>query len=634
MLSAASSSVVFVLLATPAATARLVVQDPSQPQPIRRFDVVGPQSFASFGGQDQAVLTDDLDGDGVADLAIGADRYDVSTTGGMLVDCGAVFLHSGADGSPLLRADGQPAAFLGDDAEDRFGAVVRWLPDLDGDGIGELAVSAPSFGATDRFGPDSHPQYVRVFSGATLLGTARWCRIEPPPAQGRAGNFGMALAVAGQVDGDRTPELLIGSGGGYNLAYLYGGAALGASLAAGGTHPDAPLWKSAKSADDVDGVAVAGFSDLDGDGHDEFVLGEYFFSDDAATPDEGRILVRRGAPAGDPRLGAPLTAVEGEIVDASLGFALHVAGDLDGVPGAELLVGAPGGHHRRISDVTKGRVLVFSGVLATDGSLVLLGDVEGELGELFGAGLATGDFDADGAADLAVNARYHSTAEVAFAGRVHAFAIAAGGGGLLAFTPTWTLLGKATGDKIGVNPDARDLDGDGRAELLVGSGHLEGDLDGDGDLDPQAGGVTRLNHAVLATHRLFGDAAVAGGSGLPPELTLDGPPVCGATLTLTITNTARTASGAPAAADAMLFVGSVLAEDPTTEFLVLDWRPLPFAFAAGAERFELSEEIPDDPLLHGLSWCAQAYQVDAAAPRLLAVSRAIELTFGLSGEPW
>ena len=610
------------------------VDDPAAAQPVRRFDVIGPQSFSSFGGQDQATFTDDLDGDGIRDLAIGADRYDVSAGTGLQIDCGAVFLRSGADGSPLLRSDGQPAAFFGDDTDDRFGAVVRWLPDLDGDGVGELAITAPSFAFTDRFGADSHPQYVRVFSGATLLGTPRHCQIDPPSSQGRAGNFGMALAVAGRVDGEPTPELLIGSGGGFNLAYLYGGAELGASLLAGRTHPDAPLWKSARTVDDVDGVTVSAFGDLDGDGHDEFALGEYFFSDDAATPDEGRILVRRGAPAGDPRLGGELTTLEGDLVDASLGFTLHAAGDLDGVPGNELLVGAPGGHHRRISTVTPGRVRVFSGVLGNGGGLVQLGEVVGELGELFGAGVACGDLDGDGGRDLAVNARYHSTTELPFTGQLRGHVLAPDGAGGLLFTPTWTITGKATGDKIGVNPDVRDIDGDGRAELLVGSGHLELDLDGDGDLDPQVGGVTRLNHAVLATHRWFGDAPVVGASGLPPELTLDGPPACGAMITLAITNSARTASGAPAAADAMLFVGSVLADDPATEFLVLDWEPLPFAFAAGAERFELGEEIPDDPALHGLRWCAQAYQVDAAAPRRLAVSRAIELTFGLSGEPW
>jgi hypothetical protein len=622
------------LVSAPFAAGRALFDDPSVPQPIRRFDVTGPQSFASFGGHDQVALTDDLDGDGICDIAIGADRFDIDAAGGPLIDGGAAFLYSGADGLPLLRADGQPAMIVGDEANDRFGAVVRWLPDLDGDGVGELAVSAPSFGATDRIGPDSHAQYVRVFSGATLLGTPRYCQIDPPATQGREGNFGMSMAPAGNVDDDGTPELLIGSGGGFNVAYLYSGASLGASLLAGRPHDANPVWKSTRTAHDVDGVAVSGFGDLNGDGYDEFVVGEYFFSDHPATPDEGRILVRRWAPAGDSRLGSALTTLEGEVIEAALGFSLHAPGDLDSVPGGELLVGAPGGNHRNISDVTRGRVLVFSGVLGNDGRLVLLGELEGELGELFGGGFAAGDFDGDGGRDLVVSARYHSTSELPYCGALRSWSLAPDGSGQLAFSPTWTILGKATGDKIGISSDARDGDGDGRAELLVGSGHLEADLDGDGDVDPQVGGATRLNHGVLAAHQWYGDAPVPGASGLPPELTLDGEPIPGSTITLAVTNTARTLSGAPAAADAMLFVGSQLAEHPATEFLVVDWEPLPFAFSAGEERFLLTDEIPADPALHGLRWCAQAYQVDVAAPRKLSASRAIELIFGLSGAPW
>lgn len=108
------------------------------------FDVAAGSSFglgatsvdSSYGpvddGYGSAVSrVGDLNGDGVGDFAVGAPFAD---EGGF--DAGAVFAVSGADRS-LIRVH------LGEAVNDRFGASLAAVPDVDGDGLTDLLVGAP-----------------------------------------------------------------------------------------------------------------------------------------------------------------------------------------------------------------------------------------------------------------------------------------------------------------------------------------------------------------------------------------------------------------------------------------------------------------------------------------------------------
>lgn len=74
---------------------------------------------------------DDLDGDGVGDLAVGAPADQNAATPGH----GEVIAYSTATGAPLRRLTG--------DAGELYGRALARLDDLDGDGVRELAIGAP-----------------------------------------------------------------------------------------------------------------------------------------------------------------------------------------------------------------------------------------------------------------------------------------------------------------------------------------------------------------------------------------------------------------------------------------------------------------------------------------------------------
>ncbi|QDV05313.1 FG-GAP repeat protein [Planctomycetes bacterium Poly30] len=143
------------------------------------------QRDASYGQKIE--LLSDIDGDGTQDLAISA-SFDEE----IAPRAGKVYLHSGATGSVIATLDGATA-------EERFGFDVASLPDLDGDGVGDFAVSSPFFLDDQASG------FVTVFSGATRL------PLRTLVSSGIADGFGFSISFAGDVDLDGTPDLAVGA---------------------------------------------------------------------------------------------------------------------------------------------------------------------------------------------------------------------------------------------------------------------------------------------------------------------------------------------------------------------------------------------------------------------------------------
>jgi len=130
----------------------------------------------------------DVDADGYADLVVGAHQDDV---GGQ--NAGSARVYSGRDGRQLF-------VFRGADAWDLFGQSVAGAGDLDGDGYADLAVGA---NWDDDAGPNAGT--VRAFSGRD--GSELFTLTGPAPGA----ELGFAVAGAGDVNADGTPDLVAGA---------------------------------------------------------------------------------------------------------------------------------------------------------------------------------------------------------------------------------------------------------------------------------------------------------------------------------------------------------------------------------------------------------------------------------------
>ncbi len=133
---------------------------------------------------------DDLDGDGHADLAVGA-PFAADAAGAML---GGAWVLSSVSGGELYH-------WKGTDRRGGFGGVVAALGDLDGDGKGEIAIAAP--GTEDQ--TRTLPGELLVYSGATGKELRRWTGSQPGELYGRM------VVAAGDLDADGVDDVAIGA---------------------------------------------------------------------------------------------------------------------------------------------------------------------------------------------------------------------------------------------------------------------------------------------------------------------------------------------------------------------------------------------------------------------------------------
>jgi hypothetical protein len=133
---------------------------------------------------------DDLDGDGHADLAVGA-PWAAGADGAMV---GAAWILSSASGRELQ-------GWKGTDRRGGFGGVVAPVADLDGDGKGEVAVASPA--TEDQTW--TLPGELRIYSSSTGKELRHWSGSQPGEL------FGRMVVSAGDLDADGVDDVAIGA---------------------------------------------------------------------------------------------------------------------------------------------------------------------------------------------------------------------------------------------------------------------------------------------------------------------------------------------------------------------------------------------------------------------------------------
>lgn len=446
-------------------------------------------ALAAFPAQSGAVLPQQLgnvdaltqfDGriDGAAADALGGDVEGVGDVNGDGIEDVVAGV---SDGDPMLVVFGTPGPFgvlaapslgaRGFAINGADGADASGTPDMNGDGRAEIVVELPGDQAGVVFGRAGGAVNAAAPGGDGFL----------------IGNTGNNTDVegTGDVNGDGRGDLVIGNpgatfGGDANAgaAYVVFGkpttnAVDATNLGSGG------FTIGGDAASDFLGTSVGGGRDANGDGLAD-VLVSAQGRDANARNSSGSVYVIFGKPNANTvatgALGAQGFEVQGFATDDQLGRAVSMSGDMNGDGLAEVLVSSSFWENGNIGSAGAAWA-VFGKANANAVDLLNLGGqgfrVQGntaneEMGRSVAGG---GDVNGDGAADMVVgaltadfNGRDGSGSGVVAFGKASGSTIdgnAIGGQG-------FRIDGGTAGDNLGRSTGVADVNGDGRADAMVG----------------------------------------------------------------------------------------------------------------------------------------------------------------------
>ena len=428
----------------------------------------------------------DLDGDGRRELFIGAPGNE-----GEVWVC---FLNADGSVASETRIAANAGGFTAFPAPtDRFGFSLGAIGDLDGDGIDEVAVGAPS----DDDGGVDHGAVWILFMNAngTVAAHAKISELFGGFVADQAESefFGEAVVGPGDVDGDGKPDLVVGAPGNDDGTTLFGnrGAIHVLNLAANGSvlgqtkisHTSGDLGIALSDSDRF-GSGLASAGDLDGDGVSDLVVGHvdfptgYYF-----------VFLESDGTVKDVVVGTLPTYVG----SGAFGKSFDFVGDLDGDTRPELVIGNTGD-----SEFGPGRGAAWTlfldaqfalvdeeklyplagfepgGFLSATKLSVPQGPLGPHAGDRFGsAAAAVGDLDGDGVLEVAVGAPGDDDLgpdsgavwilSIDSADQVIASTkISAASGGFTGFLGTGATFGAGLAA-------AGDVDGDGVSDLWVGA---------------------------------------------------------------------------------------------------------------------------------------------------------------------
>ena len=395
----------------------------------------------------EAQLSDDLTGDGMADILLEGWTNEVYIVSGEL------------SGSSDI-SDVAVATISGDASVGEWLAYSSPIGDIDGDGYRDLSLYA------------SHDKTVRVFLGP-IIGALSITEHDYAIASGETAGLETKAYMGfhtGDLDGDGSDDLLLAASstqpdtwhdGG--VALFYGPITVDTSLAAADV-----FWSSGESEQKLGSSVSTG--DLDGDGIMDAVIGAPSYWELSAN---SRAYVLYGPLTAGGDLGGSAGVEDaylaGERQDWT-GAALAASSDLDGDGLADIVISASHISAEHLLPEGAGAVYVLYGTVS--GQVELLEQADAMIcgtssGDGLGGDLDVGDIDGDGLGDLAARAGEVSSGP-ADAGAIHIFYDAPSG--ILSSTDADVVLsGNAEDDYAIALSTAADVDGDGFADILVGA---------------------------------------------------------------------------------------------------------------------------------------------------------------------
>jgi len=388
----------------------------------------------------------DVNGDGFADVVIGASRFENGET-----DEGAAFLHLGSPGgldvTPALRVEA-------DHSDALFGATVMTAGDVNGDGFSEFIAGAP------YYRKDSFIGLVRVYNGAGegASPVARLLTFGPSPGS----SAGKSVSSAGDLNGDGFGDYVFGMPN-----YSNGQTGEGAARVVYGFVDDAvngPLLESDQAFAGF-GTSVACAGDVNGDGYDDLIVGAPGYTNGQAS--EGRAFVYHGTASGVST--AVAWSAEGNKAQASFGWSVSGAGDVNGDGYGDVIVGAYGYTNGQDAE---GRAYVYLGSSSGLGSTPWTAESNQAVASFGWSVAGAGDTNNDGFSDVIIGANLYDNGQ-SNEGRAFVYLGSATG---LGSSAAWSAESNQVSANFGGSvASAGDVNGDGFSDVIVGADGFDHD---------------------------------------------------------------------------------------------------------------------------------------------------------------
>ncbi|HKQ97061.1 MAG TPA: FG-GAP-like repeat-containing protein [Candidatus Polarisedimenticolia bacterium] len=350
------------------------------------------------------------------------------------------------------------------DGGQEYGMLGTWVAsagDVNGDGFDDVLTSGPGF-----------PSFSATASALLFLGSATGPATSPAwglqQSQGDLDPIGM-VAGAGDVNNDGYDDVLVARPSSFPASVsLYLGSPLGL--------PTTPAWTAYEDQpQSFFGGIVGRAGDVNGDGYDDVVIAAIGF----AQYVPGRVLVYLGSANGPGPF--PDWTVTEDAPSSGLGSSAASA-DVNGDGYDDLLVGVPG--YDVGQDFNRGRLHLYMGSPAGLLALPIVVGEGTETQEFFGNAVAGGDINRDGYDDVVVGATGYPAGVQPSGGRAFIYM---GGASGLAGSPSWMVSGTEREEHVGDSVAMADVNGDGYADVVIGSDGYFNNFTNSGRLQLYAG---------------------------------------------------------------------------------------------------------------------------------------------------